>query len=201
MLTISIFYDFSEIDIIAKCNIHPNVSFQAFVSLFMNILRVVSEIKNQCIEWCEINQVNCILECESDIDCLRECNRDTVICIENCIETTTSSTTTPQTTISPSANAVLILTNYDPANTPMVIDFNGKGNPLSFIEHWNLNKYYIVQGNVNEELSFDFKSIATWYGCGVTFMDQFWYFGGNGYSVRQVFKWVFILTARRFSGE
>ena len=101
----------------------------------MNILRIVSEIKNQCIEWCEINQVNCILECESDIDCLRECNRDTVICIENCIETTTSSTTTPQTTISPSANAVLILTNYDPANTPMVIDFNGKGNPLSFIEH------------------------------------------------------------------
>ena len=34
-------------------------------------------------------------------------------------------------------------------------------------------------GNVNEELNFEFGEGATVYeGCGATFMGEFWYFGG-----------------------
>ena len=67
------------------------------------------------------------MECEGDMDCIRQCNRDIAICFENCMETTTSSSTTIETTIPvlPSQNSVLILSTYDPSNKPMVIDFNG----------------------------------------------------------------------------
>ena len=82
-------------------------------------------LENECIERCEIIQLDCIVECEGDMDCIRQCNRDIVICFENCSETTTPSATSMETTISPTQNSVLILSNYDPSNKPMVIDFNG----------------------------------------------------------------------------
>ena len=50
----------------------------------------------------------------------------------NCVETTTapdlttSISTTVSTTTSPTANAVLVLSTYNNANKPMVVDFNGK---------------------------------------------------------------------------
>ena len=81
--------------------------------------------ENECIERCEIIQLDCIVECEGDMDCIRQCNRDIVICFENCTETTTTSSTSMETTISPTQNSVLILSTYDPSNKPMVIDFNG----------------------------------------------------------------------------
>ena len=82
-------------------------------------------LENECIERCEIIQLDCIVECEGDMDCIRQCNRDIVICFENCSETTTPSSTSVETTISPTQNSVLILSTYDPSNKPMVIDFNG----------------------------------------------------------------------------
>ena len=87
-------------------------------------------LENECIERCEIIQLDCIVECEGDMDCIRECNRDIMICFENCSETTITSSTSvetsrSQTTISPTQNSVLILSTDDPSNKPMVIDFNG----------------------------------------------------------------------------
>ena len=52
----------------------------------------------------------------------------------NCVETTTapgvttSISTTPITTTSPTTNAVLVLSTYNAANKPMIVDFNGKLN-------------------------------------------------------------------------
>ena len=65
------------------------------------------------------------MECEGDMDCIRQCNRDIAICFDNCMETSTASSTTMEITISPSQNSVLVLSTYDPSNKPMVIDFNG----------------------------------------------------------------------------
>ena len=50
----------------------------------------------------------------------------------NCIETTngpdvtTSISTTPATTTSPTANAVLVLSTGNASNKPMIVNFNGK---------------------------------------------------------------------------
>ena len=48
----------------------------------------------------------------------------------SCLETTTSpavtSPTVPQTTTNPVTNAVLVLNQYDSANKPMIVDFDGK---------------------------------------------------------------------------
>ena len=48
----------------------------------------------------------------------------------SCSQTTTSSAVTtptvPQTTTSPVANAVLVLSTYNSTNKPMIIDFDGK---------------------------------------------------------------------------
>ena len=41
-------------------------------------------------------------------------------------------------------------------------------------------------GNINEDLTFEYGAGTEVYrGCGVTFQNEFWYFGGNSYK-RQV---------------
>ena len=42
------------------------------------------------------------------------------------------------------------------------------------------------KGNINEDLSFEYGDGTEAYnGCGVTFQNEFWYFGGDSYK-RQV---------------
>ena len=42
------------------------------------------------------------------------------------------------------------------------------------------------KGNINEDLSFEYgDGTEAYQGCGVTFQNEFWYFGGNSHK-RQV---------------
>ena len=67
----------------------------------------------------------------------------------------------PETTTSPTSNAVLILSTAKSAQ-PMIVDF---------------------AGNINDDLAFEFGEGATvMNGCGATLYGEFWYFG-NGKKV------------------
>lgn len=39
---------------------------------------------------------------------------------------------------------------------------------------------------MNDDIDFQFVGTQAHFGCGATFMDQFWYFGGPSYNSRQV---------------
>ena len=57
-----------------------------------------------------------------------------------------------------------------------------KANILHYESHLSLQQSYInlFLGNVNDDLDFEFgPGTNARSGCGVTFMDRFWYFGGT----------------------
>lgn len=76
-------------------------------------------------------------------------------------------------------NAVLVLASE--YTTPVIIDFDGK------IMVWNtkisIRPFQTIDfdlGNFNDDLDFEFgPGTNARNGCGVTFMDRFWYFGGT----------------------
>ena len=56
----------------------------------------------------------------------------------------------------------------------------------------NLN---LFQGNVNGDLAFEYGAgTQAHQGCGVTFQNEFWYFGGNSPNKRQVKRFNFNIT-------
>ena len=61
-------------------------------------------------------------------NCLGGCPCDEFNCIEttSAPTTTTAATTAPTPTISPTANAVLVLSTENSANKPLVVGFDGK---------------------------------------------------------------------------
>ena len=62
-----------------------------------------------------------ISDCPCELFCLEGCTGcDNPVCQD----VTTSSQ--PDTTTSPTANAVLILSNLDSGNVPMIVDFDGQ---------------------------------------------------------------------------
>ena len=72
-----------------------------------------------------------------------------------------------------------MLSTYNENNTPMIVDFEGKFRDFIW---WLIPSL----GNINEDLAFEYgDSTEARYGCGVTFQDEFWYFGGTSYR-RQV---------------
>ena len=90
-----------------------------------------------------------------------------------------TTTSLPETTTSPTANAVLVLSTQNGANKPMIVDFDGK-NTLK------VNYVIFILGNVNEDLKFEYGEGATaLYGCGATLFGEFWYFG-SGNMVRKL---------------
>ena len=90
-----------------------------------------------------------------------------------------TTTSLPETTTSPTANAVLVLSTRDATNKPMIVDFDGK-NTLK------VNYVIFILGNVNEDLNFEYGDGASAYlGCGATLFGEFWYFG-SGTSVRKL---------------
>jgi len=49
------------------------------------------------------------------------------------------------------------------------------------------NFIFIFLGNVNEDFDFEYGiGTQAHQGCGVTFQNEFWYFGGNSPNKRQV---------------
>ena len=44
---------------------------------------VLSDVKDECIEKCEQNLLECLLECDDDNKCASECNRESIVCIES----------------------------------------------------------------------------------------------------------------------
>ena len=62
------------------------------------------------------------------LNCLGGCPCDEFNCIETTSApiTTTAATTAPTSTISPTANAVLVLSTENSANKPLVVGFDGK---------------------------------------------------------------------------
>ena len=91
--------------------------------------------------------------------------------------TTTTTTTTIITTttpISPTRNAVLVLSTFKSNNKPFIVDFNGK----YFMLFSNFN--FRCQGNINEDLNFEYgDNTGVHWGCGATLHNVFWYFGGS----------------------
>ena len=56
----------------------------------------------------------------------------------------------------------------------MIVDFNGDS------KDFFLEKLRLFSGNVNTELTFEYgNGTESAYGCGTTFQNEFWYFGGN----------------------
>ena len=52
--------------------------------------------------------------------------------------------------------------------------------------YFNIYFYFVSLGNVNNDLTFEYgEGTSTYGGCGVTFLGEFWYFGGESYR-RQV---------------
>ena len=47
------------------------------------ILRV-PDLKEKCLEQCEIAQLECILACDNDVNCISDCIRHATDCIEGC---------------------------------------------------------------------------------------------------------------------
>ena len=47
------------------------------------ILRV-PDLKEKCLEQCEIAQLECILDCDNDVNCISDCIRHATDCIEGC---------------------------------------------------------------------------------------------------------------------
>ena len=88
----------------------------------------------------------------------------------------------PVTTTSPTENAVLVLSTETSTNKLMIVDFEG--------EIWFeilISRYSFPLGNINENLAFEYgDGTEARSGCGVTFQNEFWYFGGYTYK-RQVF--------------
>ena len=65
----------------------------------------------------------------------------------------------------------------------MIVDFEGKLRDFSF--RANL---FIFEGNINEDLAFEYgDGTEASLGCGVTFQNEFWYFGGNSYTRQVIF--------------
>ena len=98
--------------------------------------------------------------------------------------TTSPATTTPAATTSPTTNAVLVLSTYNAANKPMVIDCDGE----FIIANKEIKPSY--SGYYNDDLNFEYGAgVSIYSGCGATLMGQFWYFGGDGdVNKRQVNK-------------
>ena len=91
--------------------------------------------------------------------------------------------TVPATTTSPTGKAVLVLSTYYSSNKPMIVDFEGKFRDFCFRAI-----FFIFEGNINEDLAFEYgDGTEASYGCGVTFQNEFWYFGGNSYKRQVIF--------------
>ena len=108
-----------------------------------------------------------ILDCPCELFCPHGCTGcDNPVCQD----VTTSSK--PDTTTSPTASAVLILSNSR-SEKPLIIDFDGQ---LIF---WYINVRWF-SGNTNENPSFKYEDGTTAFrGCGATLNGEFWYFGGE----------------------
>ena len=110
-----------------------------------------------------------------------------------CIETTTApdvtTATVPATKTPSNSNAVLVLSTYESSNKPIIVDFDG--NSIYFDYKFNLFLIIIFsnyfQGNINEDFGFEYGiGTQAHQGCGVTFQNEYWYFGGNSPNKRQV---------------
>ena len=78
----------------------------------------------------DLNQENCLGGCPCDNYPCFETTTSPGVTTQTAPQTTTSpavsTSTVPQTTTSPVANAVLVLSTFEYANRPMIIDFDGK---------------------------------------------------------------------------
>ena len=54
---------------------------------------------------------------------------------------------------------------------------------LSTLRNFSHTLSYFYLGNVNENLDFQYGAVPVQYGCGVTFMNEYWYFGGPQHQV------------------
>ena len=96
------------------------------------------------------------LECPCEGKCIEGCPCDGYDC--------KPPTTMPPTTLPPDQKAALVLSTYDGRNKPVVINFAGE----------------------THDIEFEFgENTAVAFGCGATFLGEFWYFGGNGSARRR----------------
>ena len=74
--------------------------------------------------------------------------------------------------------AVLLLSTYSSFNKPMIIDFNGRYGVFGNTAYdGSVSKNFL--GNFDDNLNFEYgKDTEIVDGCGVTFLGEFWYFGG-----------------------
>ena len=115
-----------------------------------------------------------ILDCPCELFCPEGCTGcDNLVCTETTVSPDVTTTSQPDTTTSPTVNAVLILNTVSSANVPMIVDFEGQYIFLYI-------SVSLSSGNINENLAFEYGVGATAkYGCGATLNGEFWYFGND----------------------
>ena len=92
--------------------------------------------EDQCVDQFKTRQFDCPCEVKYSFgfysfiylqeNCPGGCPCDDYPCVETTTAPDVTTPTTPAKTTSPATNAVLVLGTRDPANKPMVIDWNGK---------------------------------------------------------------------------
>ena len=57
-----------------------------FESSYLTEISRVPDLKEKCLEQCEIVQLECILACNNDVNCISDCIRHATDCIEGCFK-------------------------------------------------------------------------------------------------------------------
>ena len=146
------------------------------------------DLEIQCKEICHESTIDCISDCTTpDSTCISQCSREEVICFNSC----------PCETDCPlgcldcnhpiceiNRKSVLVLrkvfdygrfdlfcqilnrkSTFAPSNVPMIIAFSGYN---------------------NQDLNFVYEDSSSYWSCGLTFLGEFFVFGGKDSHMRQV---------------